>query len=134
MIVLTNTSAQTIEPGQTLTFNEVILHTGCAECHRPNSGAVRLRANGIFEIHFSANVSGAVASTPLSLNVAIGGEPMLETTMISTPAAADTLNNVSTETAVRNSCGDYDRITVMNTGTTAITIGVNPALFIKRIA
>lgn len=134
MIVLTNTAAQAINPGQALTFNEVILHSGCGECHRPNSGAVRLRANGIYEAHFSGNVSGAAVGTPVQLSLAIGGEALKETTMISTPSAANALNNISTETAIKNSCGDSDRITVINTGTAAITIGVNPVLFIKRIA
>lgn len=134
MIVLTNTTAQTIEPGQSLTFNDVILHSGCGECHRQNSGSVKLRANGIYDAHFSANISGAAAGTPVQLALAIGGESLLETTMISTPSAADALDNVSTETAIKNSCGDYDRVTVVNTGTVAVTVGANPVLFIKRIA
>lgn len=134
MIVLTNTTAQTVEPGQALTFDEVILHTGCGECHRPGSDAVKLRANGIYEASFSANISSATAGTAVQLALAIGGEQLRETTMISTPAAADALDSVSTDTAIKNSCGDYDRVTVVNTGTAPVTVGANPVLFIKRIA
>lgn len=54
--------------------------------------------------------------------------------MISTPSAASSLNNVSTSTIVKNCCGDYDRITVVNTGTTDINIGANPVLTIKRLS
>ncbi|UNI72519.1 MAG: hypothetical protein [Chaetfec virus UA24_144] len=134
MIVLSSTVAQTLQPGQALTFNDVILHSGCGECHRGGSGSVKLRANGIYEAAFSANVSSATAATPVQLSLAIGGEPLPETTMISTPAAADAFNNISTQTAIKNTCGDYDRVTVVNTGTAPVTVGANPVLFIKRLS
>ena len=38
MIELSNTTAQTIAPGQALTFDSVILQGGIAESHRTNSG------------------------------------------------------------------------------------------------
>lgn len=134
MIVLTNTIAQTIAPGQALTFNTEVLHTGCGECHRSGSGAVKLRANGIYETSFSGNITSATAGTAVQLSLAIGGEPLPETLMISTPSAADALNSVSTNTAIRNACCDYDRVTVVNTGTVPVIVGANPNLFIKRVA
>ena len=54
--------------------------------------------------------------------------------MIATPAVANDLNNVATTTTIKNCCCDYDRITLVNTGTTALTVGANPTLFVKRIA
>ena len=58
MIELSNTTAQTIAPGQSLTFDTVILKSGCAETHRTNSGIVTLRAKcAIYEVHFAANIS-----------------------------------------------------------------------------
>ena len=38
MIVLSNANAQTIQPGQAITFNSKILRTGCNECHREKIG------------------------------------------------------------------------------------------------
>lgn len=144
MIVLSNTTPQIIQPGQSITFDDVVLHSGCGECHRANTGSIKLRANGVYEAHFSANIGveatpvaapdAVVNPAPLQLALAIGGEPLPETTMISYPAAANELNNVSTATAIKNCCGDYDRVTVINTGTEAVVIGANPALFIKRVS
>ena len=61
MISLSNTTAQTLTPGQSITFNTVVLHTGCAECHRANTSSVKLRAKGIYDVHFSANIGATVA-------------------------------------------------------------------------
>lgn len=130
MIVLTNLTAQAIAPGGSLVFDETILHKGCCECHRKNTGSVKLRSNGVYEVHFSGNVDGATADAPVTLALALGGSTLPETTMIS---AATGLNNVSTTTAVANCCGDYDRITVTNTGTAAITIGANAVLYIHKV-
>lgn len=137
MIVLSNTIAQTLAPGQSLTFNDVILHTGCAECHRSGSGAVSLRANnGIYELAFRANIGSTTAATDAQLALQMDGSPLLETTMISATTTAGDLNNVACDTAVSTCCcnGGGGAITVTNTGTTTITVGANPSLFIKRIA
>ena len=135
MISLSNTSAQTVAVGQAITFDTVVQKTGCAESYRVGTGQVRLRANnGIYEVAFSANVTGSTAGSPVQLAVAISGATMPETTMISTPATADAVNNISTTTSVRNDCGDYDRVTIVNTGTIPVIVSANPVLFIKRIA
>ena len=134
MIELSNTTAQTIQPGQSLTFDTVILKSGCAEAHRTNSGIITLRADcAIYEVHFAANVSGTAAG-PVQLAIALDGEPLTETTMISTVGAAGDLNNVATAILVRTGCGCCGRVTVQNTGTAAAIVGANPALFVKRVA
>lgn len=133
MIVLSATAAQTIEPGQVAQFDRTVLHTGCSECHRPGTGAVRLRGNGIFDVSFSGNVGGA-AGTQANLAIALGGDPLRETVMVATITAATDVFNVATSTAVQNCCGDYDRITVENVGTTPVTLGAGSALYIRRIA
>lgn len=135
MIELSNTTAQTLAIGQSMVFDTVLLKTGCGECHRKNTGSVKLCAkSGIYQVYFAGNISGATAGTPVQLNISLGGEVLPETTMIATPAAADDLNNVATTVTIKNCCCDYDRITIVNTGTTALTVGVNPTLFVKRIA
>lgn len=127
MILLTNTVEQTVAPGAAVTFDTVIFQTGGGECHRRGSGGVSMRAKGIYEVHFSANVSGTV---PVELTVEAGGEPLPETEMVSNVAAEQ---NVATMTAVRNCCQGYERVTVVNTGAADAVVSA-PKLFVKRIA
>lgn len=135
MIQLSNTTAQSVAVGQSITFDTTLLKTGCAEYHRKNTGSIKLCAkNAIYQVNFNANVTGATAATPVQLNIQLGGDNITESTMIYTPAAANAVGNVSMVIPVRNNCCDYDRVTITNTGTTDITISANPTLFIKRIA
>lgn len=134
MIELSNTTAQTLSAGQSITFDKVLLKTGCAECHRANTGSVKMRANGIYEVSFAGNIAGATSGTPVQLAFELGGEILPETTMVATPGAANASNNVATSTLIKNCCGDYDRVTVTNTGTTAVTVAANSAFIVRRLA
>lgn len=78
--------------------------------------------------------SGAVAGTPVQLAFQLGGATMPETTMVATPGAANASNNVATSTLIKNCCGDYDRITVTNTGTADVTVAANSAFIVRRLA
>ena len=134
MIVLSNTTAQTLAPGQSLTFDTVVLKTGCAEAHRTNSGIVTLRANNaIYELHFAANISATTAGTA-QLAIALDGEPLLETTMINSIGTAGDPDNAATATLVRTGCGCCGRVSVTNTGTTSAIVSANPSFFVKRVA
>lgn len=133
MILLSNMATQTIQPGESITFDLELLHTGCAECHRANTSSIKLRCNGIYELHFHGNVGGSAVGT-VQLQLEAGGEPLPETTMIVTEDVVGSLDNVSVTTLFRNGCGDYDRITVTNTGTIAAVVDANSAFFAKRIA
>lgn len=134
MIELSNTTAQVLPVGQSIIFDKVLLKTGCAECYRANTGSVKMRANGIYKASFAGNISGATAGTPVQLAFQLGGETMPETTMVATPGAANASNNVATSTLIKNCCGDYDRVTVTNTGTTAVTVADNSAFIVRRLA
>ena len=137
MIELSNSIAQTIQPGQSLTFNNVLLHTGCGECHRPGSGAVGLRANdGIYECSFGANITSDTADATVQLALQMAGSPLFETTMKSTPSVANGFNSVSCSTFVSTCCrnGGGGSITVTNTGTTPVIVDINPCLKVKRVA
>lgn len=134
MIELSNTTAQTLAPGQSLTFDTVILKSGGGEAHRTNSGIVTLKANcAIYEIHFAANISGTAAGA-VQLAITLDGEPLPETTMINTVTTAGDPNNVATATLVRTGCGCCGRIAVTNTGTSDAIVSANPSLFVKRVA
>lgn len=132
MILVSNTVPQTVPAGGVLTFNTVVAKDGCRECNKGTRQSIKLCKRGTYIVSFSANVSGATAGTPVQLNIQLGGENRPETTMISTPAGANELNNVSTTTAIERCCCDFDRVSVVNTGTTDITIGANPAFLIRE--
>lgn len=136
MIVLSNSTAQTILPGSSITFDVEQLHSGCGECHRKNSSAVILRATGgSYEIQFHGNIGGPVAATEVQLSINAGGEPLPETVMRSTPTTANTeFNNVGAATALKNCCSATERITVTNTGIYTVLVAPGSALFIKRVS
>lgn len=134
MIELSNSTVQTLAVGQSMTFDKVLLHTGCGECHRPNTGSVKMRARGIYEVHFSANVTNTASVATVQLSIQAGGETLPETTMEYTPSVVGSASNVAKTTLIKNGCGDYDRITVTNTGTVAITIGADPVLIVRRLS
>lgn len=136
MILLSNSTEQTLDPGQSATFDTVIMHTGCAECHRANSGAVNLKANNaIYEIKFTGNIGAATAGDDAQLAITVDSSPLLETTMIHPTAAAGDLNNVSCDTALRTCCcAGAETALVTNTGSTQLNLGANPLFFIKRVA
>lgn len=131
MIVLSNTAAQTIQPGAAATFDVVKLHTGCGEFHRAGSGSVRLRC-GVYAIEFTGNVGGDAATQP-NLAITVDGDPLLETTMTETIALATDVHNVHASTKFCNKFNGT-AVTVVNTGTTPATLAANPALVIKREA
>lgn len=135
MIELTNSVAQTVQPGQAVTFDRLLGHSGCAECYDsrvPNSVKLNGR-NGSYEVMFSGNISGTAAATPVQLAIALGPVALPETVMVSTPSAAEAFNNVATGTFVRNNCCDYDRISVVNTGTVPVLLSANMNLRIRRL-
>lgn len=134
MIILSNTIAQTLNPGQSLTFDNTIMHTGCnAECHRNGSAGVTLSKQGIYEINVKLNVA-PTAEGSAEMAVMAGGGQLPETTMISTPAAANDVNTVFCATAFKpcGCCGEM--LTIQNIGTVPVTVSPNSTLFIKRIA
>lgn len=134
MIILTNNASQELAPGQSLTFNTEILHTGCAECHRIGSGAVTLRmSQAIYDIFFKANIGSTTAATPAQLTMFLNGSPMTETAMVSTTTAVGDVNNVACETGVRTCCCGPETLTIVNNGETTVVVE-QPLLKIKRVA
>lgn len=134
MIILTNSIAQTLAPGQSATFDNALLKCGRSECWRNGSGAVRLNRDcSVYDISFHGNIGSTTVGTA-QIAISLDSSPLLETTMISETAAVGDLNNVGTHTGVRTCCGGCESLTVTNTGTTTVTLGANPSFFIKRIA
>lgn len=136
MIVVSNTTAQTIAPGESITFDNVLLRTGgndAAECFRRDTDSVKLRRNAPYSISFNANIGGPTAASPVELSLTHGKETVVGTTMISVPAAADDLNNVAFHRYLFNCCCDLSRIRITNTGENSVIVGANSELNVKRI-
>lgn len=132
MIELTNLTEQTLQPGQSLIFNEAILHSGNCECWRKGTGVVKMRRNGIYAASFYANIGGLTAATPVQLSLSLGpGAILNETTAISVPAATTDRNNVARSTRIKNCCGDYDTISIVNSGTDPVVVGANSVLILE---
>lgn len=134
MLLLSNSIAQTVPPGQAATFDTIIFKCCETECFRPNSGAVRLtRKPAVYDVDFKANI-GATEEGAAQVAIFLDGAPMLETTAISQTAAAGDLNQISSGTSVKTCACSPGSITVVNTGTTTINIGANPMLRVRPYA
>lgn len=137
MIVLSNSTEQTLAPGQAMIFDKIVMYRGKGECYRPNTGTVGLRANGgIYGCACKVNIGGETAATPVSMAVAINGAAIPETSMVSTPAAVGDVNTVSCDTSISTCCGSGGGgyVTVINNGTTNVVVAPNCCLKIGRTA
>lgn len=143
MIVLSNLSAQTLTPGQSVTFDNVKLWTGNAECFSSQlPKSVRLNPSSgcccnqcpIWEVSFSGNVTSATAGAAVQLHVTVNGQSLVETEMDESITTANVLKNVSTETRYQLTCSDANRLSITNTGNVAVTVGANSAFVLERVA
>lgn len=134
MIVLSNSIAQTLNPGQSATFDTIVMHTGNSECFKQDTGSVFLRkAPAIYEVNFSGNVGTTDAGTA-ELAFAINGDTLSKSIMVSSTIASGDLNNVAKTIPVKTCCCMPSFCTVINNGTEAVNIGEGPTFYIKRIA
>lgn len=136
MIQLSNSTAQTLTPGQALTFDTIVnkscrCRSECFSFQLPTSVKLTGGCGAVYDVEFSGNVSGA-AGDNLQLSIAVMGQPIAVTQMNSTPAAADQLNNVSNGTYIPINCADLDRVSIVNSGTTNLTVAPNSNFRIRR--
>lgn len=128
-IQVSNSAAQLLNPGQAMTFQNVV-KCGDRQCfNRQLPTSVKLRAKGIHDVSFHGNITGA-AGASLQLAIALEGQAIPTTAMQATPATANALVNVSARTLVKDCCCDVDRISVINSGATPITVAPNAVLII----
>lgn len=134
--VTTQTVAQN---GNVIYTNTAVNGSNCIK-HREGSGIITLRGltnqcRARFFVDFSANI--AVPSTgtagEISLAIAISGEPVLSSKMISTPAAVSQYNNVSAGIYIDVPAGCCSTIAVENTSSQAIDVA-NANIIITREA
>ena len=138
---ITANAIQTVEANHSLYFTDTITDGSCSIVHRVSSGLVTLRGltnqcRARFQISFSGNIAVATGGTvgPISLAIAISGEAIPGTNMISTPAAIGEFNNVATSTYIDVPRGCCITVSVQNTSDdTAIDVQ-NANLIVERVA
>lgn len=133
-------ASQEVAANENVVFtNTAVKGSNCIQ-HREGSGIVTLRGitnqcRARYFVDFSANIAVPPVGTAgeISLAIAISGEPVLSSRMISTPAAVAQFNNVSTGIYVDVPKGCCLNIAVENTSGVAIDVA-NANLVVTREA
>lgn len=125
--------------GNVVFTNTAVKGSSCIQ-HREGSGIITLRGltnqcRARFFVDFSANIAVPTGGTAgaISLAIAISGEPVLSSQMISTPAAVEQFNNVSAGIYVDVPKGCCVNISVENTSGVAIDVA-NANIVVTREA
>lgn len=134
---LTANAPQTVAVGANVLFTDTVIPGNCAILHRDDSGLVNLRGltnqcRARFKVTFGGNI-GLLAGTPgaISVAISINGEPVASTTMITTIAALNDYENVSSSVYIDvPTCSNYT-VSVTNTSTQAISVQ-NANLIVER--
>ena len=137
---LTANAIQTVAEDENVLFTDTVIDGNCSILHRDDSGLVTLRGltdqcRARFRVSFGGNLAIPTGGTvgAISLALAINGEPVTTTTMISTPAAVEEYHNVFSAVFIdipRNCCS---QISVTNISTQDINVQ-NANLIIERVA
>ena len=133
-------AVQTVQANQNVYFTDTVICGNGSISHRDDSGLVTLRGvtnqcRARFMVTFGGNIAVPTGGTvgPISLAIAIEGEPVPATTMIVTPAAVELFFNVKSSVFIDVPRGCCTRISVENTSDEAIVVQ-NANLIITREA
>jgi hypothetical protein len=131
---------QTVAANQNVYFTDEITCGSCSIGHRSGSGLVSLKGitnqcRARYRVSFGANIAIPTGGTveAISLALALDGEPILATTMITTPAAVEEFQNVFTSVFIDIPRGCCSTVSVKNISTQAIETQ-NANLIVERVA
>ena len=131
---------QTVGINQNVLFTDEPVKGNCSIIHREGSGLVTLRGitnqcRARFRVYFNGNIAIPTGGTvgPISLAIAINGEPVASSNMIVTPAAASAFSNVNRSLFIEVPCGCCAQISIRNTSSQAISVQ-NASLIVERVA
>lgn len=138
---ITSNALQTIQSNQNVLFTETPVSGNCSIMHREGSGLVSIRgltqqqSRARFRVTFGANIAVPTGETagPISLAIAINGEPIPATTMIVTPTAVEAFFNVASSIFLDVPAGCCSSISVQNTSTIPIE-AQSANLIVERVA
>ena len=139
---ITASLLQTVAAGQNALFTGTIMRgkNCCSIVHSDGSGLINLKGitnqcRAKFKLTFGANVglpTGA-AIEPITIAVAINGEAVSASTMISSPTATESYNNISTSIYLDVPAGCCYTISIKNIGANDVNIQ-NANLIVERVA
>lgn len=137
---ITANAVQTVAANQNVLFTDTVVCGTGSIIHRDGSGLVTLRGitnqcRARFKVSFGGNIAVPATGTagPISLAIAVNGEPVLSTTMTETPTATDAYSNVFSAIYVDVPACCCTQISVKNIGADNINVQ-NANLIIERIA
>ena len=137
---ITANALQTVEANQNVIFTETAVCGNCSIIHREGSGLTALKGitnqcRARFKVFFSGNIAVPAGGTvgAISLAIAVNGEAVGPTTMITTPAAVSQFNNVASAIYLDVPAGCCSQVSVKNTSDQAIEVQ-NANLIVERVA
>lgn len=141
MAEFTANTVQTVNSNSNVLFTDTVIYGSNSILHRDGSGLVTLRGltcqpRARFRIFFGGNIAIPVggAPGPISLAIAVDGEPVQTTTMTVTPTVADAFFNVAGSIYLHVPAGCCSHISVQNvTAGTAVQVK-NANLIVERVA
>lgn len=143
MAVFTANALQVVETNQNILFTDTPIKGNCSIIHREGSGLVTLRGltsnqcRARFKVFFSGNIAVPEDETPgpISVAIAINGEPVASTNMRVTSGVAERFFNVSSGTYIDVPKGCCTQISVKNTSPDGLSIDMqNANLIVERVA
>lgn len=137
---ITANAIQTIPANANVIFTDTVVCGNCSIMHREGSGLVTLRGitdqcRARFRVSFGGNIALPADGTvgPISLAIAVNGEPVATTTMISTPAAVEEFNNVFSAIFLDVPKGCCSQVSVRNISDQPVDVQ-NANLIVERVA
>lgn len=137
---ITANAIQVVAENQNVLFTETVVRGNYSITHREGSGLITLRGltnqcRARYKVSFGGNIAIPEGGTvePISLAIAINGETVPTTTMISTPAAVDEYNNVFSNIFLDVPRGCCFQVSVKNTSAQDISVQ-NANLIVERVA
>ena len=140
MAEYTATAPQTVAANQNVLFTETPVCGNNSIVHREGSGIITLRGitsqcRARFKVTFGGNITISSGGTvgPISITIAINGEPVSSTSMIVTPAAVGQFFNVARSIYIDVPSGCCSQVSIRNTSTQSINVQ-NSNLIVERVA
>ena len=137
---ITANALQTVAPNGVVVFTSTAVSGNPSTLHREGSGLVSLRGltnqcRARFYVSFGANIALPADGTvgPISLAIAVNGEPIGTSTMRATPAAVEEFHNVSSSLFIDVAQGCCAQISVENVTTDDVDVQ-NANLIVVRVA
>ena len=140
---ITSNAVQVVTAGNNVNFTETAVPGNCSIIHREGAGQVKLRGltstqcRARFKVTFGGNIAVPAGATvgPISVAIAINGEPITSTRMIVTPAAVEEYFNVGRSVNIDIPKGCCSQISVKNTSLDGSSVNVqNANLIVERVA